>query len=432
MKKIITTLCVILCATCSSLIFAQQPELCKSTLTIGAYELGDCGLLDSSKSRTTNTPGEDEIAEKVREHIHAERIGTGFIYGYNGKQYVITCEHVIFKAGRIVGYDADFKKYELELVGGDTFYDLAVLEFKNPNEGKQFESVQFETQLPNAKERVQSMGFWNLDNTRLSFSGKVLDINRELDDLELPIAKLGFVEHTAKLPKGFSGGILVDDDSQVLGMNILRRSDADYFYALQSDIVKRLVEDIIDNGKVQRAFTGIQFAQNTGSGGVIINEIISNSPAAEYRDQLEKRVIKKINGTPIYEIYDVLQIMENIRPDTPMTIELDNNKYTFQSVPMEREQLRQIAENAVQYNKYIEIRGEAVIVNDNEEEKVAKIAGKKDDLVYCLNSVEQFGGIVRIFGLHRQLRVSTNATNIKRAAKDIEFSDDSNLGVLYY
>lgn len=420
-----------LCLTYSSLTFAQQPELCKSTLTIGAYELGDCGLLDSSKSRTTNTPDEDGIAEKVREHIKAERIGTGFIYGYNGKRYVITCEHVIFKAGKIYGYDADFKKYELELVGGDTFYDLAVLKFKNPSEGKQFESVQFETQLPDTKKRVQSMGFWDLNNTRLSFSGEVSDTNRKLDNLELPIAKLGFVEHTAKLPKGFSGGILIDNDNQVVGMNILRRKDVDYFYALQSRIVKRLVEDIIDTGKVQRAFTGIQFAQNTGSGGVIINEIISNSPAAEYRDQLENRIVKKINNKAVYEIYNVLQIMENIRPDTPVTIELDNSKYTFQSVPMEREQLRQIAENAVQYNKYIEIRGEAVIVNDNEEE-VAKIAGKKDDLVYCLDSVEQFGGIVRIFGLHRQLRISTNGTNIGRAYKEITFSNDGKLGVLYY
>ena len=364
------------------------------------------------------------------EHIKAERIGTGFIYGYNGKRYVITCEHVIFKAGRIVGYDADFKEYQLDLVGGDTFYDLAVLEFKNPYEGKQFESVQFETQLPDKKERVQSMGFWDLDNTRLSFSGEALG-KRIIPDNELPIPKLGFVEHTAKLPKGFSGGILVDDDSKVLGMNILRRSDEDYFYALQSDIVKRLVEDIIDNGKVQRAFTGIQFAQNTGGGGVIINEIISTSPADEYRDKLEKRVLRKINDRAIYEIYDVLQIMENIRPDTPMTIESDNNEYTIHPVPMEREQLRQIAENAVQYHRAVKIEGDVVIVNNNEEE-VAKIAGKKNDLVYCLNSVEQFGGIVRIFGLHRQLRVSTNEKNIQRAAKDIEFSDDGELGVLYY
>lgn len=420
-----------LCVTYSSLTFAQQPELCKSTLTIGAYELGDCGLLDS-KIRSTDTPTEDEISEKIREHIGAERIGTGFIYGYNGKRYVITCEHVIFKAGKIYGYDADFKKYELELVGGDTFYDLAVLKFKNPSEGKQFESVQFETQLPDAKERVQSMGFWDLNNTRLSFSGEVLDSQITIPKTELPIAKLGFVEHTAKLPKGFSGGILIDNDNQVLGMNVLRRNDTDYFYALQSRIVKSLVEDIIDNGKVQRAFTGIQFAQDAGSGGVIINEIISNSPAAEYRKELENRIVKKINNKAVYEIYDVLQIMENIRPDTPVTIELDNSKYTIQSVPMKGEQLRQIAEHAIHYHEDIRKIDEAIIIDNNGTEKVAKIAGKKDDLVYCLNSPEQLGIIVRIFGLHRQLRISTNRTNIGRAYKEITFSNDGKLGVLYY
>jgi len=430
MKRTIATLCAILSLIYSPLIFAQQTELCKSTLTIGIYDSANCGLLDST-DRSTNKLPEDKISEKVKKHIKAEYIGTGFIYGYNGKKYVITCEHVIFKSNKIIGYDADFKSYELKLIGGDTFYDVAVLEFVESDEGKLFESVQFETKLPDVGEQVQSIGYWNLDHTRLSFSGEVLDSELILKDTKLPVAKLGFIEHTAKLPKGFSGGLLISNNDKVLGMNVLRRDRGDYFYALQSKIVKRLVEDIVDNGKVQRAFTGIQFAQNMEGGSVVVNEIISNSPASEYRDQLQQQPIKKINGNDVYDIYSVLQIMEKIRPGTPITLELNKGKFTFTSERLGRESLRQIAEHAVQYHKDIIIRGEVVIVKVPEEE-VAMTAGKPKpkDLIYCLDRVEQLGSIIRIFGLHGGLKIGTD--NDLQAGREINFSEDDDTRVLYY
>jgi len=438
MKKTLTILWAILCVTFSSSAFAQQAGISESILTIGIYESANCGLVNSADRATSQIP-EDETSEKVRERIAAENIGTGFIYSYNGKKYVITCEHVIFKAGKIIGHDSAFNEYELKLVGGDTFYDVAVLEFVNPNDAKQFESIQFETQLPNTNEEVQSIGYWNLENVLMSFSGKVLDSSGILKNSDLPVAKLGFIKSTAKLPKGFSGGVLLNLEDKVLGMNILRKRNGSDYYALQSNIVKRIVEDVIndisnhlvDVIKVKRAFTGIQFAQNMKGGVVKINEIISNSPAAEHRDQLENQSIKSINGNPISDIYSVLQIMENIRPGTPITIELNDSKYNFVSVLLEREQLRQIAEHAVQYHPDIAIRGEAIIVNMSEKEEVATIAGMKNNLVYCLNNVEQLGEVVRIFGLHRRLKIGTS-DNIKGSGRNIYFSDDGDMRVLYY
>lgn len=430
MKETLIILCAILFATFNSSVFAQQMDFSKSILTIGIYDMGACGLVNSIDRGSAVDP-DDKISLEVKEHIEAEKIGTGFIYSYNGKKYVITCEHVTFKSGNVVGYDSAFKGYKLKLVGGDTFYDVAVLEFVNPNEAKQFNSIQFEKQLPDVDEQVQSMGYWNLENTLMSFSGKVLDKEHTLKDTRLTVPKLGFIKNTAKLPRGFSGGILIDKDNKVLGMNILRLKSKHYFYALQSSIVKRIVENIIDNGKAQRAFTGIQFAQNTQDCTVTINSIISSSPAAEKcRDQLENKVIKKINGNDISDIYSVLQIMEKIRPGTPITIELDDDECTFTSVTLERERLRQIAEHAIQYHKDISIKGEAVIVNTTKEEE-ATMAGVKGSLVYCLDSVEQLGMIIRIFGLHRELKIGTG-DSITKSGRTIYFSDDDDMKVLYY
>jgi len=134
--------------------------------------------------------------------------------------------------------------------------------------------------------------------------GKVLDNNSTEKSIKLNIPKLGFIKSTAKLPKGYSGGILLNNKNKVLGMNVMRYSSEKHYFALQSRIIERVVKGIVNYGSVQRAFTGIQFAQLVDDKGrplerVGINEIISNSPAAQYRDQLENQAIKSINGEPV-------------------------------------------------------------------------------------------------------------------------------------
>ncbi len=254
----------------SSSIFAQKNiDFSKNILTIGVFEPEDCGLVNA-RPRGEKLP-EDEISKTVKEHIGAQQMGTGFVYSYNGIKYIITCEHVVFKAGKIMGYNSSYdKSYELELLNGDTFFDVAVLKFKNPNDARQFESIQFETNLPNENDKVHSFGYWDLNGTQTSFSGKVLENDYKVDHRSLPISKMGFIKSTAKLPKGYSGGILSNERGKVLGMNTMRGNKDAKYYALQSKIVKRIIENVIDNGSVQRAFLGIQFSQNIKGGAVIL------------------------------------------------------------------------------------------------------------------------------------------------------------------
>lgn len=420
---------------------AQQTNVAKSMLTIGTYKSERCGLINSRNRTIYDKPEpEDTISTQIRKHIGAEQVGTGFIYEYNNKKYVVTCEHVILKAGKIIGYNSSYDKgYELKLVGGDTFYDIAVLEFVNDDEATQFESVKLETRLPNKGDNIRSMGYWNLDNQLMRFSGEVLDNNSIESNSKLDIPKLGFIKSTAKLPKGYSGGILLNKKNKVLGMNVMRYADKGHYFALQSRIVERIVKDIVEHEEVQRAFTGIQFAQLVDNKGqpverIGISEIISNSPASKYRDQLENQVVKSINGKPVKDIYDVLQIMENIRPCTSVTIELDANnqyqKFTITPELLEREQLRQIAEHTVQYHKDVFIKGDAIILNNNKTQQVATVAGVNNIDVYCINSVEQLGILVRIFGFHQRIKIGTD-DNIRKSGREIYFSEDDKM-ILYY
>lgn len=412
--------------------YAQQSDVNNSILNIGAYELEKCGLIDLSDEHIGDLSlPEDSISVQIRKRIGADNIGTGFIYEYNGKKYVITCEHVVLKAGKIKGYDAAFRAYELRLVGGDTFYDIAVLEFVNDDETTKFRPVELETQLPERGSRVQSIGYW-YKNRLHPFIGKVSDNDYIIKNgTEDHIPKLGFINSTAKLPKGYSGGVLMSEEGKVLGMNTMRYSRKESYYALQSRIIKRIVKDIIDYGSARRAFTGIQFAQRADGGTIGINKIISNSPAAKYRDQLQNQPVKSINGKPVSNIYDVLQIMENVSPCTKVTLKVGTigryRKFTITSELLEREHLRQIAEHAVKYNNDVHIKGEVVIIDKNKNQEIATTAGFNKKPVYCINSVEHLGILVRIFGLHQSIKIGTS----NNFGKEISFSRDNKM-ILYY
>ena len=70
------------------------------------------------------------------EKTGALEIGSGFVYNHNNKKYLITAAHVVQHAltsGKgIKAFDYLGNAYEMDVVGGDTFYDIAVLIFHNP------------------------------------------------------------------------------------------------------------------------------------------------------------------------------------------------------------------------------------------------------------------------------------------------------------
>lgn len=428
--------------------FTQEINFSKKILTLGVFEPGTCGIVDGGDKRSMSEP-EDSETEEIVASLGAHQIGTGFIYGYNGQKYVITCEHVVFKAGKIIAYDASYNPYDLELVGGDTFYDVAVLKFKNPKEEKLFESIKFDTKLPFLKNDVWAVGYWRKNAMLSSTSGEVLANDEIINHRALPVTKIGFIKSTARLPLGYSGGILHNSQGTVWGMNTMRHKTNKHYYALQSKITKRVIEDIVDFGMVQRCYTGIQFAQGTSDSSVVsVNKILKNSPAAKHKNALIGKTVKSINGMAVKDIYRVLLIMESIRPTTPITLELNSNipseEYTFTSGLQDSVQLTNIANHAIEAHKdeclelLIDNNGEIAILNDdNELEKVSTVGIIKDnsindDLVYCLNSVKQLGILVRIFGLRRELKIGTGNTHDHKAGKWIRFSEEVNTRILYY
>ncbi len=104
----------------------------------------------------------NELAySKALDLTGAKGSGSGFVIKKNGKLYVVTNAHVIQEAaeanGSIYIYSIGYKKYNARIVGGDSFYDIAVLEFID-QPGSEITSVKFRTADISVGEQVFAIG----------------------------------------------------------------------------------------------------------------------------------------------------------------------------------------------------------------------------------------------------------------------------------
>lgn len=407
-------------------------DIHKNVMTIVNLEPNTYGLVNSMIARGSG--GIEDLVE-VMDNTGAYDLGSGFVYEYNGEKYVITCEHVIFKSGRIVGYDADYKPYELKLVGGDTFYDVVVLKFKNRADAEHWRGVHFDF-TPEVGTKVFAAGYWKWNGGVSIGSGELLGENIDLLDKKLPAVKIGFLKSNAPTDSGYSGGVLYNLEGQVLGINNSVHTQEKVSYALESEIIERIVHDILNHRKVRRAFLGIQFSQNMSGDSVVIDKILDNTPAAEHREQLEGKSLISINGEVVRDIYDVLKIMESTRPGKTITLKLNTNEVILTTQLLNDGHYKAIAIHAVREHegdKCVDIQekdGIVIIETDRGDREQARWVDLGNKHIYGINSLAQIGTLVRIFGLHGELRIGTDDKG--KAGRDIYFSESDDVRVLYY
>lgn len=410
-------------------------DINRNVLTIANYSPANCGFLNSEKTNRSIISIEDLV--EVMDSTGAYDLGSGFVYEFKGEKFIITCEHVIFKSDRIVGYDSNYKAYDLELVGGDTFYDVAVLRFKNQKDAANWKGIRFDF-TPQQNSEVFAIGYWKWNKEVSAEYGNLLSEDIDLTDRKLPVVKIGFLKSDAPTDSGFSGGALFNSEGQVIGMNNAVHVQNKTSFALQSSILNRVIQDIINSKtqSLQRSFLGIQFTQKLSEGNVVMNNILTDTPAFVYRNQLKGKTILSIEGKRVTEIYDVLKIMENMPPGKEITLETPDKKVSLTTDLLSDKHHKAITLHAVRKHKGdecndIEINNGSVSITTNKRNKEAvKTAGLNDDRIYCLNDLVDLGKLVRIFSLHGELRIGTDDQFNK--GRWIWFSNDDYMRVLYY
>ena len=212
--------------------------------------------------------------------------GSGVIFSEDG--YIVTNNHVIQGADEIqVIYNK--RTYVADLVGTDPSTDLALLKI----EGDNFPAIKVRTSKELAVgEWVLAVGNpFNLTSTVtagiVSAKGRKINILEDIFPIE------SFIQTDAAINPGNSGGALVNQSGELVGINtaILSKtgSYAGYGFAVPSDIVMKVVNDLKKYGEVQKAFMGVEVEEVneelydkldlTTFNGVVVTEVAEGGAA---------------------------------------------------------------------------------------------------------------------------------------------------------
>lgn len=255
--------------------------------------------------------------------------GSGVILSEDG--HIITNNHVV-EGADIIKVVHGKRTYEAELLGTDPSTDLAVIKVAE----KELPAIKFgDSNDVNVGEWVLAVGNpFNLTSTVtagiVSAKGRNINILRDKFPIE------SFIQTDAAINPGNSGGALVNTQGQLIGINtaILSRtgSYAGYGFAVPSNIVKKVFEDIKNYGEVQKAFIGAEFIDINSElasdmnlnnfSGVIVANVQRDGAAA--KGKLEKGdVIRKINGENIESKAFLEEYLGNLYPGDKVTLTIE-------------------------------------------------------------------------------------------------------------
>lgn len=241
--------------------------------------------------------------------------GSGVIYKIDDKYaYIVTNNHVIEGAQKIeVTLDKGVKA-SAKLLGTDALTDIAVLQID-----KKFATtaVTFgDSSLLRAGDSVIAIGNpLGLDFSGTVTKGIVSSVSRTLDvNTSAGTWQTEVIQTDAAINSGNSGGALFNTAGEVIGINSLKVAQSGVEgigFAIPSNEVKTLVEQLTEKGQIERPYLGVSLADlaeipymyvkdlpEAVKGGVMVTGIEPNS-AADQAGLKEQDVITEINGESI-------------------------------------------------------------------------------------------------------------------------------------
>ena len=253
----------------------------------------------------------------------AQGSGSGVILDRQG--WIVTNHHVIDGAQRIQVALSDGSTMEADLIGSDPSTDLALLKTA-PVEDLPTLSFGNSDEV-NVGEWVLAVGNpLNLTSTVtagiVSAKGRNLrllepDARREIYPVE------SFLQTDAAVNPGNSGGALVNLDGELIGINTAIASQtgsyAGYSFAIPSSIVRKVVDDLREYGRVQRAYLGIQVDQREP--GIRVASVYRGSGASAAGLQPGDR-IEAIDDIPVSTFPALQEQLSKHRPGARIAVQL--------------------------------------------------------------------------------------------------------------
>lgn len=260
----------------------------------------------------------------------ATAAGSGVLVNENG--YIVTNNHVVDNADAIEVTLYDNRSYEAKVIGTDPSTDLALIQIKQKN--LPFLSMTNSDKIK-VGEWVLAVGNpYNLNSTVTA--GIVSAKSRNINILRDQYAVESFIQTDAAINPGNSGGALVDLEGSLVGINTAIASPtgsyAGYGFAVPSNIVSKVIEDLLKYGVVQYGYLGLTIRGVDGNlrrekdlevgSGVYVDSLSSNSAAAAAGIK-SGDVITEVNGVKVVTAPELQEIISRHRPGDKLHVKVN-------------------------------------------------------------------------------------------------------------
>lgn len=258
--------------------------------------------------------------------------GSGVVISPDG--YIVTNNHVVEGASKIEVTFNDKHKRTATIIGNDPSTDLALIKV----EAHDLEYLTFaDSDKVRVGEWVLAVGNpFNLTSTVTAgiVSAKARNINILGDGSTIE----SFIQTDAAINPGNSGGALVNMDGNLVGVNaaIASRTGSyeGYSFAIPSNIVKKVVEDFLQYGALQRAYIGISIAEITEelaetkgievTSGVYVIDVHENGGAKSAGIKKDD-IILSINNITVNSNAQLIGVVGQYRPGDKVKVKLQRN-----------------------------------------------------------------------------------------------------------
>ncbi|MCB0558507.1 MAG: trypsin-like peptidase domain-containing protein [Lewinellaceae bacterium] len=269
--------------------------------------------------------------------------GSGVIISSDG--YIITNHHVAEDGSTYEITLYNKRKLEAELMGSDPTTDLALLKV----DARNLRPLAYgDSEKVEVGQWVMAVGNpFNLSSTVTA--GIISAKARNINILRGSYAIESFIQTDAVVNPGNSGGALVNEQGELIGINTAIISESGgyegYSFAIPSNLVRKVIRDIREFGEVQRAVLGVGISEVTDDiaarlvlpvvAGVYITNVSGESSAAE-AGLRSGDVIISINGVKTNSVPEMQEQVALFRPGDRISLEFyrEGRKYRRDNVTL--------------------------------------------------------------------------------------------------
>ena len=288
----------------------------------------------------------DDFFGQLRDYLYGQQhpnralvaFGSGVIISPDG--YIVTNNHVVAGADKITVTFNDKRQMTAKVIGTSPSTDLAVIKV----DAKDLPYLTYgNSDHLKVGQWVLAVGNpFNLTSTVTA--GIVSAKARDIHILGGKTAIESFIQTDAAVNPGNSGGALVNTEGQLVGINAAIASQTGayegYSFAIPVNLVKKVVNDLIKYGQIQRAYLGIQIRNIDeelakdknlkNMEGVYVAQVMHPGGAAE-AGMKAGDVITAVNNKPVKGLAAFMGIIGQYSPGNvvKVTVERDNRSKTF-------------------------------------------------------------------------------------------------------